>query len=254
MGDLAWHDPHRRGPLLDLPVSFGCRVRLVSPIALIALAVVTDGCARRRTGPNDAYQDPRVSAESWRQLFEGDDREIYRKRDLIVKLAAPQPGMTIADVGAGTGLFTMMLSDAVGKGGRVYAEDVLEKFSRFVAERAARENRDNVVSVMGTETGIGLPPASIDLAFACDVYHHFDHPREMLASIRRALRPNGELFLVDFSRDPGQSPAWILEHVRAGEAQVVSEIEGAGFLLLWRDHTIGINYALRFRRSKEITP
>lgn len=253
MGDLAWHDPRRRGPILDLLVSIGCRVRLVSLIALIGLVALSGGCARRRWGPNDAYQDPRVAAESWRQLFEGDEREIYRKRDLIVKLAAPQPGMTIADVGAGTGLFSMMLSDAVGEGGRIYAEEVVERFSSFIAERAARENRDNVVSVMGTETGIGLPPASIDLAFACDVYHHFDRPREMLASIWRALRPNGELFLVDFSREPGESPAWILEHVRAGEAEVVHEIESAGFLLLSRDHTIGINYALRFRRSKELT-
>ena len=159
------------------------------------------------SGENDAYQDPRVAAESWRQLFEGDEREIYRKRDLIMKLAAAQSGMTIADVGAGTGLFSMMLSDAVGESGRIYAEDVVEKFSRFVAERAVRESRSNVVSVMGTEVGIGLPPASIDLAFACDVYHHFDHPQEMLASIQRALRPDGELFLVDFSREPGQSPA-----------------------------------------------
>ena len=254
-GNVAWRDPRGRGPLWDPHVSIGCRIRWVPvPLAaVVVLAAISGGCARRRMGPNDAYQDPRVAAESWRQLFEGDEREIYRKRDLIMKLAAAQPGMTIADVGAGTGLFSMMLSDAVGESGRIYAEDVVEKFSRFVAERAVRENRDNVVSVMGTEVGIGLPPASIDLAFACDVYHHFDHPQEMLASIRRALRPDGELFLVDFSREPGQSPAWILEHVRAGEAEVVREIESAGFLLLSRDHTIGINYALRFRRSKEIT-
>ncbi|HEX7679717.1 MAG TPA: methyltransferase [Thermoanaerobaculia bacterium] len=221
-------------------------------VAAIAIAIVCGSCARRRMGPNDAYQDPRVAAEAWRQLFEGDDREIYRKRDLIMKLAAPKPGMTVADVGAGTGLFTMMLSDAVGPQGRVYAEEVLPKFSYFIAERAAREKRNNVVSVMGTDTGIGLPPDSIDLVFACDVYHHFDHPQEMLASIRLALRGNGELFLVDFSRIPGLSPAWLLEHVRAGEAEVVQEIENAGFALLSRDHDIGVNYALRFRRSKDV--
>jgi predicted methyltransferase len=226
--------------------------RFLQILLVAGVAFAIGGCARRRVGPNDAYQDPRVAAESWRQLFEGDEREIYRKRDLIMKLAAPKPGMTVADVGAGTGLFTMMLSDAVGERGRVYAEEVLEKFSRFIAERAAREKRANVVSVMGTETGIGLPPASIDLAFACDVYHHFDHPQEMLASIRRALRVDGELFLVDFSREPGQSPQWLLEHVRAGEADVVREIESAGFVLLSRDHTIGINYALRFRRSADV--
>jgi len=225
--------------------------RCLRVLLVVAFAMASGGCRRRLPGPNDAYRDPRVAAESWRKLFEGDEREIYRKRDLIIALAAPKQGMTIADVGAGTGLFTMMLSDAVGEQGRIYAEEVVEKFSSFIAERAVRENRDNVVSVVGTETGIGLPPASIDLAFACDVYHHFDHPREMLASIRRALRADGELFLVDFTREPGLSPTWILEHVRAGEAEVVREIENAGFVLLSRDHTIGINYALRFRRPKD---
>ena len=223
--------------------------QVLAVAAVVALTIVDGGCVRRRVGPNDAYHDPGVAAEGWRRLFEGDDREIYRRRDLIMKLAAPRPRMTVADVGAGTGLFAMMLSDAVGAEGRVYAEEVLEKFSRFIAERAARERRSNVVSVMGTETGIGLPPESIDLAFACDVYHHFDHPQEMLASIWRALRVDGEFFLVDFSREPGQSPAWILQHVRAGEAEVVREIEHSGFVLLSRDHSIGINYALRFRRS-----
>jgi predicted methyltransferase len=233
-------------------VRAGRPIHVLILAAVVAVAMVASPCARRRLRPNDPYHDPRVSAESWRQLFEGDDREIYRKRDLILKLAAPRPGTDIADVGAGTGLFTMMLSEAVGDGGRVYAEEVMEKFSRFIAERAAREKRANVVSVMGTETGIGLPANSIDLAFACDVYHHFDQPQKMLASIRRALRADGELFLVDFSREPGQSPAWILEHVRAAEADVVQEIERAGFILRSRNHDIGVNYALRFRRSSDI--
>jgi predicted methyltransferase len=227
------------------------RERLRALVVAVALTIGASGCVRRRSDPNDAYRDPRVAAEQWRQLFEGDDREIYRKRDLILTLAAPKPGMVVADVGAGTGLFTMMLSDAVGPAGRVYAEEVVEKFSAFIAARAAREKRTNVVSVVGTETGVGLPPGSIDLAFACDVYHHFDHPREMLASLRGALRPRGELFLVDFTREPGLSPPWLLDHVRAGEAEVSKEVEAAGFVLLSRNHDIGVNYALWFRRSED---
>ena len=67
--------------------------------------------------------------------------------------------------------------------------------------------------------------------------------------MRSALRPGGELFLVDFSREPGQSPAWVLDHVRAGEAAVTNEIERAGFKLVASHHDLGINYALRFRPS-----
>jgi predicted methyltransferase len=225
------------------------RPRLFGALILLAVGVSLAGCGRRRFGPNDAYLDPRMTAEDWRGLFESDNREIYVERSLILRLAAPRPGMAVVDVGAGTGLFSMMLSDAVRPGGRVYAEEVLPKFSAFIAERAEREHRDNVISVMGTANDVGLPPESVDLAFACDVYHHFAHPAEMLASIRRALRPGGELLVVDFSRDPGQSPQWILDHVRAGEATVVAELERAGFSLLSSNHGLGINYALRLRRQ-----
>jgi predicted methyltransferase len=210
---------------------------------------VLGGCVGRRPGPNDAYRDPRVGAEAWRKQFEGEDRDLFRRRDVIMQLAAVKPGMTVADVGAGTGLFSMLMSDAVGPAGRVYSEEVVEKFSRHIAERAAAEGRHNVVSVVGTEASVGLPPSSVDLVFACDVYHHFDHPRQMLASIRRALRPDGELFLVDYARIPGLSPPWLLEHVRAGEDEVVREIQAAGFTLLSRTDDLAPSYALRFRRS-----
>jgi predicted methyltransferase len=156
--------------------------------------------------------------------------------------------MVVADIGAGTGLFSMMLSDQVGQSGRIYAEEIMGKFSAYIAERAWREKRYNVVSVMGTERSIGLPAASIDLAFLTDVYHHFDYHEEMLASIRTALRDEGELFLVDFRREPGRSPAWIFEHVRAGEDVVVHEIEAAGFVSISRDESLQDNYVRRFRR------
>ena len=183
----------------------------------------------------------------WNQLFEGENREVYRRRDFIQQLAAVKPGMHVADIGAGTGIFTVLLSDAVGPDGRVYAEEVVAKFNTFIAERAMRDARKNVVSVLGTEHGIGLPPNSIDFAFLCDVYHHFDYPNDMLASIRAALRKDGEILLVDFRREPGRSPAWLLDHVRAGEQVVRDEFERAGFTLLSSDHSLHDNYALRFR-------
>jgi len=217
---------------------------------LLAAAIVgAAACAPRRAGPNDTYRDPNMSAEDWNRLFEAAPRQIFAQREQILRLAGVAPGARVADVGAGTGLFSMMLSDAVGGGGVVYAEEVMEKFSAFIAARAAREGRVNVVSVVGTEDSVGLPPASIDVAFLCDVYHHFDHPQEMLASIRRALRPDGQIFLVDYRLRVGLSPPWLLEHVRAGEADVAREVEAAGFVLFFRDESLRESYVLRFRRA-----
>ena len=227
------------------------RSRAARTLCAFAGALAIAACApRRHPGPNDAYRDPRVSAAVWNHYFEDDGRgEIYQQRHAIVRLAAVKPGMRVADVGAGTGLFSMLLSDAVGPDGVVYAEEIVDRFSRYIAERAEHEKRPNVVSVLGTETGIGLPPHSVDLAFLCDVYHHFDHPAPMLASIRNALRDDGELFVVDFIRETGRSPEWVFEHVRASEATVKQEIERAGFVLLAADHEFRDSYALRFRRG-----
>jgi predicted methyltransferase len=190
-----------------------------------------------------------VSAEDWNRLLASPERELSKKRGLVMQLAAVKPGTTIADVGAGTGLFTTMLSDAVGPNGRVYAEEVVGKFSQYIAEAAAHQHRWNVVSVMGTGRSVGLAPDSIDLAFLCDVYHHFEYPEEMLASIRRALHEEGEVFLVEFRREAG-SPSWVFEHVRAGEEQVFREFEEAGFVRLSTDDSLRDSYVARFRRSE----
>jgi SAM-dependent methyltransferase len=94
-----------------------------------------------------------------------------------------------------------------------------------------------------------LAPASIDLAFICDAYHHFEQPKAMLASIRRALRPGGTLIVVDFERIPGVSPDWILKHVRAGKEDFRAEIEAAGFGFVEEVKLMRENYVLRFSRD-----
>jgi predicted methyltransferase len=91
----------------------------------------------------------------------------------------------------------------------------------------------------------------VDLVFVCDTYHHFEYPKQSLAGIHRALRPGGELVVVEFKREPGVSPAWILEHVSKGQSEVIKEIEAAGFVLT-NDHTSPLlkdNYVLRFRKK-----
>jgi predicted methyltransferase len=228
----------------------GARATTFFALAALAWALGPSACARRPPGPNDAYREPSATAADWNRLFEGNERQIFVERAQILRLARVPAGARVVDVGAGTGLFSMLLADAVGADGVVYAEEIMETFGGFIAARAAREGRANVVSVLGTETTVGLPAASIDLAFLCDVYHHFDRPGPMLASIRRALRPKGLIFLVDYRREPGLSPPWLLEHVRAGEADVAREIEAAGFILVSRDESLRDSYALTFRRDE----
>ena len=101
---------------------------------------------------------------------------------------------------------------------------------------------------MGLEAGQPIRGQSIDVAFICDVYHHFEYPSDSLASIWNALRPGGRLVVVDFIRIPGVSRPFVLGHVRAGEEVVTREIQEAGFEKIGEDRFLQENYILHFRK------
>jgi ubiquinone/menaquinone biosynthesis C-methylase UbiE len=159
--------------------------------------------------------------------------------------------MAVADIGAGTGFFTMMMSDRVGTSGRVYGVEIAGKFLERIEATAAKEGRKNVTTVLCTERSVELPAASIDLAFVCDTYHHFEYPHSTLRSIHRALRPGGMFVVVDFERVEGKSRPWVLEHVRAGREAFISEIRSEKFELVDLPPTpyLQENYMLRFRKA-----
>src|SRR5262249_47584715 len=146
-----------------------------------------------------------ADVERWKKGFESDDREVYRNRREIVAAAAVKPGMAVADIGAGTGLFTMLFARAVQPGGRVYAVAISRAFVAYIRERAKAEGLDNVIAVLTQGTDTELAEGSVDLVYTCDTYHHFEQPAQTLQSIRRALRPGGRLVVVDFEKIPGQT-------------------------------------------------
>jgi ubiquinone/menaquinone biosynthesis C-methylase UbiE len=212
--------------------------------ALFWASVAAQGAAPEINAP---YRNP--SYEQWRQRLETESREVYVQRHAIVAAARARPGMAVADVGAGTGLFTRLFAAEVGAGGRVYAVDIAREFVLGNLRRARAEGHDNVVGIESSQQDTKLAAASIDLAFICDAYHHFEQPQAMLASIRRALRPGGSLVVVDFVRIPGVSPDWILKHVRAGKEAFRAEIETAGFRFAEDVPLMRENYLLRFSRD-----
>lgn len=201
-----------------------------------------------KPGVNAEYLKPDLDVTQWVERFEREGREIYDHREAIVAAASLKPGMAMADIGAGTGLFTPYFSRAVGAKGKVYAVDIVPAFLERIHERAVSEGLANVQTVLCTERSVELPPNSIDVAFICDVYHHFEYPQSSLASLHRALRPGGEILLVEFKRIPGESSAWILNHVRAGQEVFTAEIEAAGFRQIEERNILKDNYVVRFRK------
>jgi ubiquinone/menaquinone biosynthesis C-methylase UbiE len=216
-------------------------------IALLVLLVAADAGVAAKEGPNDKFLKPDLDVPAWVQRFEKPGREVYDKRKQIAAALHLKKGAAVADVGAGTGLYTMLFSAAVGPAGKVYAVEIAPRFLDYLEVRAKKAGARNVEVVRGTGDSVELPPASVDRVFVCDTYHHFERPQNNLASIRKALRPGGELLLVDFKRVPGKTAAWITEHVRAGQDQVTAEIEAAGFAKVEELPLLKENYVLRFR-------
>lgn len=201
-----------------------------------------------KPGINADYLKPDINVTNYVERFEREGREIYEQRQAILKAARIKPGSAVADIGSGTGLFTPMLATATGPQGQVYAVDIVPLFLSLVKQRATESGLKNVQTVLCTERSVNLPANSIDSAFICDVYHHFEYPQNSLASLHQALRQNGEVFLIDFKREPGVSSDWVLNHVRASQATVTAEFEAAGFQKVEEIPLLKDNYVLRFRK------
>lgn len=202
-----------------------------------------------KPGINSTFLDPKLKVETFVERFEGESREIFLHRGKILALMQLTEGMHVADVGAGTGLFTFPMSQKVGSDGRVYAVEISDGMIEHLGKEKLRRQRDNVHVVACTERSTKLAPNSVDLVFVCDTYHHFEYPVETLASIHDALRDKGQLVIVDFERIPGKSREWTLGHVRAGKEEVRKEIEAAGFRFVREEQTPLVeNYYVRFEK------
>ena len=196
---------------------------------------------------NSHFQNP--DWEQWVNTFESPGREVFDKRHEIVAASGVKAGMVVADIGAGTGLFTRLFADKAGPAGRVYAVDISRPFIENILRTSREQGVVNVEGVVNSDKDVSLPAESIDIAFLVDTYHHFEYPVSMLASIRKSLRTGGTLIIIDFRRDPHRSSNWVMGHVRAGKDTVIDEVTGAGFQLIDDKPLLRTNYYLEFRKS-----
>jgi len=198
-----------------------------------------------KPGINDSFQNPDVSR--YVSLFEGESRAIYKHRSAIVDTLQLKAGMAVADIGAGTGFFSMLFSDEVGKKGKVFAVDIADNFIEHIKKTSKEFGKKNVKASVCSERSVELKAESIDVAFICDVYHHFEYPYDSMASIHTALKTGGRLIIVDFERIVGVSREWTLNHVRCGKGTTADEVKDSGFDLV-RELDLGMQgqYVLEF--------
>jgi len=201
-------------------------------------------------GINNSFDTPNVL--EFVERFEKEGRDVFDNRNEVVAVLGLKDGMAVADVGAGTGLFTRMFSPLVGPKGKVYAVDISDEFVAHVEKLARQQKMENIVGVVCKVDSVELPPNSVDLAFICDTYHHFEFPHKTLGSIHKALKPEGQVVLIDFHRIKGVSSEWVMGHVRAGQEVFAKEIVAAGFKQIEeKKDLLRESYFLRFEKVGE---
>ena len=161
--------------------------------------------------------------------LEREEREREERTDLLMSALALAPGMVVADIGAGTGYLSRRMATAVAPLGKVLAVDVQPEMVAMLKDLARRTQQANIKPLLGTETDVRLPAATVDLAIMVDVYHELSRPYEVLASVVRALKPGGRVVFVEYRAEDPSVPIKALH--KMSEAQV--KREAAVHPLVW---------------------
>jgi ubiquinone/menaquinone biosynthesis C-methylase UbiE len=141
-----------------------------------------------------------------------------------------KPGQVICDMGCGNGFYTLRLARLAGKTGKVFAVDIQQEMLDMLRRQARAAKLDNIVLLLGKESDPGLPANAIDLVLMVDVYHEFSQPAAMIKAIRKALKPNGRIALVEFRAEDPEVP--IKPEHKMSKRQILKEFPANGLKLV----------------------
>lgn len=164
-------------------------------------------------------------ASRWAKQFDDPARDEWQRPARVIELLALAPGMTAADVGAGTGYFTVRLSKAVGPTGKVLAEDIEPDMVKWLSDRAKREELANVEVVLGAPDDPKLPQSKVDRILVVDTWHHIDDRPAFARKLAQSLAPKGVVTVVDFTLDAPQGPP---KAARLSPESIMSDLTAAG--------------------------
>ena len=167
-----------------------------------------------------------VAGAGWLERAEREEEEAPSRAIDALDL---EPGMVIADIGAGSGYYASRMARKVGPGGRVYATDIQPGMIAILERRIKDEGLANVTTVLGRMDDPSLPERSIDLAIMVDVYHELQQPQVFLQRLKAAFKPGGRLVLLEFRKEDPKIP--ILEVHKMSVAEVRTELEAEGYAL-----------------------
>ena len=224
------------------------RVLVVAAIVAAALALTAPVHTSQGVHPVSGRTFAPVMGASGAGWLERAEREAEEAPEAALDALNITKGSTVADVGAGSGYFTVRLSARVGAAGRVLATDLQPEMLDLLRTRLAERHITNVTLIQGAIDDPKLPASSIDLALLVDVYHEFSAPQAMLRRIREALKPDGRLVLLEYRKEDPNVPIRFEHKMSVAEAKL--EVEDEQFQLVAVDERLPRQHILIFARRE----
>lgn len=228
---------HRFHPLGASRVAFP--FLLAGVLSLPGFAQAVHPITGRRIAP--------VMSTAGADWLDREEREREEQPEKAISELNLKPGMWVADVGAGTGFYSIRLAKAVAPGGVVYANDIQQAMLDRLRAHASEQNVANIVTVLGTESDPRLPRGKFDLVTLVDVYHEFSRPERMLDCIRDSLKANGRLVLLEFRKEDPSVP--IRPEHKMSVAEVKAEVTPEGYTFEKVVDTLPWQHIIFFRKS-----
>ncbi len=176
-----------------------------------------------------------------------ESREREEECSTMLKNLHVRSGQTVCDMGCGNGFYTLKLSELVGADGEVLAVDIQPEMLHLLDQQCKEAKRKNIKLILGSLIDPHLPAGKVDLVLCVDVYHEFSHPEQMLAAMRKSLRPEGRLVLVEFRAEDPKVPIKPLH--KMSKAQILKEIPANGFRLVEQFDELPWQHMMFFQRD-----
>jgi len=219
-------------------------------ISSLAAALVFSAIAGLLSGPAAAqtphtHQHTFEDADKWAKVFDDPERDAWQKPHEVIRALALKPDAVVADIGAGTGYFSVRLAHMLPQG-RVYGVDTEPGMVKHLADRAKREGLNNVTAVAG-KPGDPRLPGKADLVILVDVYHHVEDRERYFRQLQNSLKPGGRIAIIDFRMD---SPVGPPQRARIEPGLVKAEMARAGYVMAQEHAFLPNQYFLVFQAGK----
>ena len=188
----------------------------------IAILLITASCAgHKKHSHHHRFDD----VKKWSNIFEDEKREQWQDSKKIISTVGIKKDSLVADIGSATGYFPVRIAK-VSTRGRVWGIDIEPNLVNYLNQRAEKEGIENLYSILGTFSD-PLIPEKVDFIFIVNTYHHISHRKSYFENLRKSLKPNGKIVIVDFRK--GKLPIGPKDHAKISKKQIISELIAAGY-------------------------